>query len=146
VTIDFSSDFVMSNKTLVDCLVHFAQGAGYDAGPFLKLAFDAVWRDRADVSDPGTVQYMADKAHLPGTELVAMIQRSDTASIYQTCLDEALRANVFGTPGFVFNGEVFWGQDRLDFLRDAIAGGRAPYRSDRLPLIVGPQKEGEYTT
>jgi hypothetical protein len=37
---------------------------------------------------------------------------------------------VFGSPGFVLNGEPFWGQDRIELLADALKSGRAPYRSD----------------
>ena len=42
------------------------------------------------------------------------------------CLDEARTAeaherNVFGSPSYVVNDEIFWGQDRLDFLERALA-------------------------
>ncbi|MGL4576830.1 MAG: DsbA family protein, partial [Burkholderiaceae bacterium] len=33
---------------------------------------------------------------------------------------EAIDAQVFGAPSYVFNGELFWGQDRLDFLERAL--------------------------
>jgi len=33
----------------------------------------------------------------------------------------------FGAPTWFLNGEMFWGQDRIDLLEDAIASGRAPY-------------------
>ena len=36
---------------------------------------------------------------------------------------------VFGSPAYVLDGEVFWGQDRLELLVDALKSGRAPYRS-----------------
>ena len=42
----------------------------------------------------------------------------------------ALAADAFGAPAYVLDGEVFWGQDRLDMLDDALASGRKPY----LPL------------
>ena len=48
-------------------------------------------------------------------------------------LIEAVRgadALVFGSPGYVLDGEVFWGQDRIDFLADALKSGRAPYRAE----------------
>lgn len=35
--------------------------------------------------------------------------------------------NVFGSPSYVLNGEIFWGQDRLPLLEEALASGRAPY-------------------
>jgi 2-hydroxychromene-2-carboxylate isomerase len=34
---------------------------------------------------------------------------------------------VIGSPCYVRRGEVFWGQDRLDLLADAITSGRAPF-------------------
>jgi 2-hydroxychromene-2-carboxylate isomerase len=36
---------------------------------------------------------------------------------------------VFGSPVYVLDGEVFWGQDRIELLADALKSGRAPYRS-----------------
>jgi 2-hydroxychromene-2-carboxylate isomerase len=36
---------------------------------------------------------------------------------------------MFGSPGYVLDREVFWGQDRIELLADALKSGRAPYRS-----------------
>jgi 2-hydroxychromene-2-carboxylate isomerase len=36
---------------------------------------------------------------------------------------------VFGSPAYVLDGEVFWGQDRIDLLEDALKSGRSPYSS-----------------
>jgi hypothetical protein len=36
---------------------------------------------------------------------------------------------MFGSPGYVLGREVFWGQDRIELLADALKSGRAPYRS-----------------
>ena len=32
----------------------------------------------------------------------------------------AIELGVFGSPSYVLNGEIFWGQDRLDFLRERL--------------------------
>jgi 2-hydroxychromene-2-carboxylate isomerase len=32
-----------------------------------------------------------------------------------------MAANVFGAPSYVLDGEIFWGQDRLDFLGRALS-------------------------
>ena len=42
---------------------------------------------------------------------------------------DALAADVFGSPGYVLDGEAFWGQDRLELLADALKSGRAAYSS-----------------
>ena len=33
---------------------------------------------------------------------------------------DAMDQNVFGAPSYVFENEIFWGQDRLEYLEDAI--------------------------
>ena len=48
---------------------------------------------------------------------------------YEQNRQDALAADVFGSPAYVLNGETFWGQDRLELLGDALKSGRAPYSS-----------------
>jgi len=37
--------------------------------------------------------------------------------VYERNTQEALASHVFGAPSYVVDGEIFWGQDRLDFLQ-----------------------------
>jgi len=53
-----------------------------------------------------------------------------TEALYALNLENAIAADVFGSPAYVLEGEVFWGQDRLELLDDALASGREPYRAD----------------
>jgi 2-hydroxychromene-2-carboxylate isomerase len=55
---------------------------------------------------------------------------STTEAIYALNLENAVGGGVFGSPAYVLDGEVFWGQDRLDLLDDALASGRAPFKPD----------------
>jgi hypothetical protein len=56
--------------------------------------------------------------------------RSDAISAaYEQNRQDALAADVFGSPVYVLDGEVFWGQDRIELLGDALQSGRAPYSS-----------------
>ena len=47
--------------------------------------------------------------------------------VYAVYAQEAVEASVIGSPSYVLDGEVFWGQDRLDLLDDALESGRRPY-------------------
>jgi len=40
---------------------------------------------------------------------------------YESCTQMAIDAGVFGAPSYVLAGEIFWGQDRLDFVERALA-------------------------
>ncbi len=51
------------------------------------------------------------------------------SAAYEQNRQDALAADVFGSPVYVLDGEVFWGQDRIELVADALKSGRAPYRS-----------------
>jgi 2-hydroxychromene-2-carboxylate isomerase len=72
---------------------------------------------------------LADDSGLPGKALVEQSQTDDIGQKYEQNRQDALAADVFGSPAYVLDGEVFWGQDRIELLVDALKSGRAPYRS-----------------
>jgi 2-hydroxychromene-2-carboxylate isomerase len=117
------------NARLADGLVVAAIEAGHDPGPFLRRAFAGVWEDELNLADAATLVRLADDSGLPGK---ALAERSGTDEIgqkYEQNRQDALSADVFGSPAYVLDGEVFWGQDRIELLADALKSGRAPYRS-----------------
>lgn len=46
---------------------------------------------------------------------------------YEQIRRDAIAADVFGSPAYVLDGEIFWGQDRLELLADALKSGRSAY-------------------
>ena len=85
------------------------------AGILLK----AVWADERNIADRATLVAIAGEAGLDGQ---ALFGRFDAAQAsYQLYTREALDQQVFGAPWYVYQGEPFWGQDRLDFLERALA-------------------------
>ena len=117
------------NARLADGLVIAAVEAGLDPDPFLRRAFAAVWEDQLNLADPATLIKLADDSALPGKQLVGRSATDEIGKIYEQNRQDALSADVFGSPAYVLDGEVFWGQDRLELLVDALKSGRAPYRS-----------------
>jgi 2-hydroxychromene-2-carboxylate isomerase len=51
------------------------------------------------------------------------------SAAYEQNRQDALAADVFGLPVYVLDGEVFWGQDRIELLADALKSGRVAYSS-----------------
>jgi 2-hydroxychromene-2-carboxylate isomerase len=41
---------------------------------------------------------------------------------YEDNTREAIAAQIFGAPSYVIDGEIYWGQDRLDFVQKALSG------------------------
>jgi 2-hydroxychromene-2-carboxylate isomerase len=95
----------------------------------LRRAFPAVWEDELNLADAETLVRLADASGLPGRALVERSGTEEISQTYEQYRQEALAADVFGSPAYVLDGEVFWGQDRIELLGDALKSGRAPYRS-----------------
>jgi 2-hydroxychromene-2-carboxylate isomerase len=117
------------NARLADGVVIAAIEAGYDPDPLLQRAFPAVWQDELNLADPDTVAKIANAAGLPGQQLVERSGSEAISAAYEQNRQDAIAADVFGSPAYVLDGEVFWGQDRIELLADALKSGRAPYRS-----------------
>jgi 2-hydroxychromene-2-carboxylate isomerase len=117
------------NARLADGLVIAAVEAGLDPDPFLRRAFASIWEDELNLGDAATLIRLADENGLPGNALAERSASDDIGKIYEQNRQDALAADVFGSPAYVLDGEVFWGQDRIELLVDALKSGRAPYRS-----------------
>ncbi|WP_425256771.1 2-hydroxychromene-2-carboxylate isomerase [Rubrivivax sp. RP6-9] len=77
--------------------------------------FAACWAEQRDIADTATLAALLHEAGLPAERLAAS-QTAATAAAYAEHTAQAIDAGVFGAPTYVVDGELFWGQDRLDFL------------------------------
>jgi 2-hydroxychromene-2-carboxylate isomerase len=89
-----------------------------------------IWARDEDMSRPEALLVSASRAGLDGLALLAVADSPPIRQRYEDTLGQAVEAGVFGAPSYVLDGEVFWGQDRLELLDSALATGRAPYRAD----------------
>ncbi|SPA50957.1 2-hydroxychromene-2-carboxylate isomerase [Cupriavidus taiwanensis] len=81
----------------------------------------AVWAQQRNIADAATLAQIADEAGLDGAGLLKASEAQSVQAAYAQNTQEAISAGVFGAPWYVFDGEPFWGQDRLDFLDRALA-------------------------
>ena len=117
------------NARLADGVVIAAIEAGHDPDLLVRRAYAAVWEDQLNLADPAILTKLAEECGLPGKQLVERSATDEIATIYEQNRQDALAVDVFGSPVYVLDGEVFWGQDRIELLADALKSGRAPYRS-----------------
>jgi len=100
--------------------------------PFLPLAhrfFRAYWVDGVDLSSQdGVAGVLRDAGLDPGPILEAATSQ-DTKDDLRARTDEAIRKGVFGVPAFFVEGQLHWGQDRLDEVERAL-GGSPPALAD----------------
>jgi 2-hydroxychromene-2-carboxylate isomerase len=75
----------------------------------------AVWAQERNIADATTLAELLAECGLPASALDASRQAAAQAT-YERYTQAALAAQVFGAPSYVIDGEIFWGQDRLDFV------------------------------
>ena len=89
-----------------------------------------MWEDQLNLTDPATLIKTGRRIRASRQSNWSSVRDTDEISAaYEQNRQDALAADVFGSPVYVLDGEVFWGQDRIDLLADALKSGRAPYRS-----------------
>jgi carboxymethylenebutenolidase len=100
-------------------LVMAARDDGLDAARLAGACMRAVWAEQRDIGDEATVLAIAAEQGIDGE---ALLPRVDA------CLAErerdsrnAIERGVFGAPSYVIGDQIFWGQDRLDFVERALA-------------------------
>ena len=84
----------------------------------MKIAgavFSAVWVGERDIADTAVLAGLLTECGLK-SERLAQSHAPDVQARYQANTQQAIDAGVFGAPSYVLNGEIFWGQDRLDFV------------------------------
>ncbi len=108
-----------SAALLVTAVATQGEGAGNLAGAILR----AVWVGEQDIADEGTLKAIAEGCGLDGAALMEEAKSEAVKDRYDAHTQEAIEREVFGAPSYIYEGELFWGQDRLDFLDAALAGG-----------------------
>lgn len=83
----------------------------------------AVWAEQRNIADAATLAQIADENDLDGASLIKASEAQAVQAAYAQNTQDAVSGNVFGAPWFVYDGQPYWGQDRLDFLDRALAAG-----------------------
>ena len=89
------------------------------AAAALRLAgavLRAVWAQERDIASATTRAELLAESGLPAQH-AAGAQSPGVQALYERYTQQAIDAGVFGAPSYVLNGEIFWGQDRLDLLQ-----------------------------
>lgn len=116
------------DMTLPNCMLIAAEKAGPDSGAVDRLAhamLQAHWRDDADLADAETLRSIAQSLALDGGRLLDAAVTAPVEAAYAANTEEAIARSVFGSPTYFVDGDMFYGQDRLELVARAL---KRPYR------------------
>lgn len=86
-----------------------------------QLLFDAMWVQEKNLGDTGVLSEIATSAGLPEDETLSEIASDRVKSLLRENTDEAIRRGAFGAPTMFVGDEMFFGNDRFEFIIEALA-------------------------
>ena len=113
--------FPVSGDDAAKLIIAVDMAVGADAAMNISGAIlSAVWSQQRNIADEKTLAELLHEQHLPA----ACLEQTYSQAVherYESYTQMAIDAGVFGSPSYVLAGEIFWGQDRLDFVERALA-------------------------
>ena len=93
--------------------------ASIDMG--IKIEFgmkvlEQLWAQENDISNLETLKLIANDLKINFEDLNKLAMSDKIKNIYEANTQEAINMNIFGVPTYIYNNEMFWGQDRLELL------------------------------
>jgi 2-hydroxychromene-2-carboxylate isomerase len=87
---------------------------------YCRAMFKAIWVDALNMNDPATAAEALRTAGFDAQALVALANEQTTKDALKTATQEAVDRGIFGAPTFFVGDQMFWGQDRIDFVKEAL--------------------------
>ena len=103
-----------------NCLLIAALQQGFSIDALAHHLLQAHWRDDADLADSDTLLQLANDVELDGRALLDAARSERVVALYHHNTEEAIERSVFGAPTYFVDGEMFYGQDRLEFVEGAL--------------------------
>ena len=111
----FPPDGLPANKLIIAAII-----LKKDVALLVNNLMKAVWVKEKDIGRTDVIIEVANENGFQGKTLFDLSNTSEVSKILKENTEEAIDKNIFGVPTWIFNNELFWGQDRLDFLERAI--------------------------
>ena len=109
----FNNYFPIITLNLMRCAL-VAENKGFSQ-IFINKVFDAIWKDGLNLNDNSILEKLLKNIDInPKNFLIEAIDLKIKNELKKRT-DEAYQKGVFGTPSFIVNNKIFWGQDRLQF-------------------------------
>lgn len=105
-----------------------AQLDGLDWIELVAAMQERWWGHADDIGLPEVRKRIADAAGFDGSALLAREQDEDVQAKWKANLARAESEGIFGSPTYVYDGEPYWGQDSLPFLKMHLSGEMVPQK------------------
>ena len=87
----------------------------------LGCVFKALWVDALNLNEPQLTADILKAGGFDPAEIDRLTQDPETKAALKATTEEAVKRGVFGAPTIFVGDQMFFGQDRMDFVREALA-------------------------
>ena len=87
---------------------------------YITAVFNGIWAEKQNMESPEVIADVLSKAGIDATDFMNRIGQPEVKARLKAITEEAVTRGVFGAPSFFVNDEMFFGQDRLDFVDAAL--------------------------
>ena len=88
---------------------------------FIDCLFQALWVEGRNLGDPAVVAQVLTEHGFDPAKVLELTQDEDVKDALKRKTEEAIARGVFGAPSLFVDQQLFFGQDRLDFVREALS-------------------------
>lgn len=118
VPLNFNPHFPINTLQLMRGAVAEQMEGRLDA--YLDLVFSAMWVEPKNLNDPAETGALLKKGGYDAEDFLARISSDPVKNQLKANTEEAVSRGTFGAPTFFVGGAMFFGQDRLDFVEEAL--------------------------
>ena len=118
IVLNFNTHFPVNTLPLMRGAVAYQSTAQFDI--YVNAMFDAMWAHPRNLNDPGEIAHVLKDIAIDPGDFMARIERADVKEKLKANTESAVARGVFGAPSFFVNGDMFFGQDRLDFVEEKL--------------------------
>ena len=118
VPIAFNPHFPINTLTLMRGAAGYLGSAQFER--YLSAIFEAMWVNKKNLGKPEVVAEVITRAGLDPAEFARLVSDEEVKERLKGITEQAIQRGAFGAPTFFVGEEMFFGQDRLDFVADAL--------------------------
>jgi 2-hydroxychromene-2-carboxylate isomerase len=113
--------FPINTLTLMRAVVGMQARRAERFEAFLAAVYPALWVQGLNLNDPAVTAAMLVEAGFDPSVVFALVNDANIKAALKANTEEAVQRGVFGAPTMFVGDAMFFGQDRLDFVKEALA-------------------------
>jgi len=125
VTLRMNPHFPINTLTLMRAAAGVQAHAPQRFQDFLRVVFTAIWIDVVNLNDPALAAQVLTEAGFDAAQVFAWSAEAEVKAALRANTEEAVARGVFGAPTMFVGNEMFFGQDRIEFVAEALARSSA---------------------